>query len=74
MTCERLFICSCCRASEGPSDLLAVAAPLVTNSTPSINYEKLMEQLKEMNDKVVSVEPRAVADSRDILKCGTVPD
>ncbi|KAK6029160.1 hypothetical protein OSTOST_04736 [Ostertagia ostertagi] len=42
------------RGNEGPSDLLTVAPPAAANSTPPVDYEKLMEQLKEMNDKIDS--------------------
>ncbi|VDL84089.1 unnamed protein product [Nippostrongylus brasiliensis] len=41
------------RSNEGPSDLLTVVPPApAANSTPTISFEKIMEQLKEMNEKV----------------------
>ncbi|KAK5977454.1 hypothetical protein GCK32_006111 [Trichostrongylus colubriformis] len=45
------------RSNEGPSDLLTVAPPAAANSTP-VDYEKLMEQLKEMNDKIEQLSVR----------------
>ncbi|KAK6017596.1 hypothetical protein OSTOST_16879, partial [Ostertagia ostertagi] len=46
------------RGNEGPSDLLTVAPPAAANSTPPVDYEKLMEQLKEMNDKIEQLSVR----------------
>ncbi|KAL6731372.1 hypothetical protein Aduo_002244 [Ancylostoma duodenale] len=46
------------RRSEGPSDLLTVAPPAPANSTPTVNYEKIMEQLKEMSEKIEQLSVR----------------
>ncbi|CAJ0594419.1 unnamed protein product [Cylicocyclus nassatus] len=46
------------RRSEGPSDLLTVVPPAPANSTPTVNYEKIMEQLKEMNEKIEQLSVR----------------
>uniref|UniRef100_A0A7I4XW79 Ge1_WD40 domain-containing protein n=1 Tax=Haemonchus contortus TaxID=6289 RepID=A0A7I4XW79_HAECO len=46
------------RGNEGPSDLLTVAPPAAANSTTPIDYEKLMEQLREMSDKIEQLSVR----------------
>ncbi|WKX88976.1 hypothetical protein Q1695_008544 [Nippostrongylus brasiliensis] len=47
------------RSNEGPSDLLTVVPPApAANSTPTISFEKIMEQLKEMNEKIEQLSVR----------------
>ncbi|VDM61537.1 unnamed protein product [Angiostrongylus costaricensis] len=64
------------RNNEGPSNLLTMVHPPAMNSTPTITYEKLLEHVKDMSDKIeqlsmrverADIERRSAATNEHIL-------